>query len=219
MNLKSRAADICEKVDALSSRERVIIAVTLIATIFGIYDQLMLNPFLEKRESVQQEMASLAPEVERIGKEIESLVEQQKRDPNVKLREKIDNKKNRIKTLDGIIRNETRRLIDPERMPQILGYLLSRKSALAIESVKSVSGEPIYFDEGRKEESGLFKHDLSISLEGTYYQVQEYLEHIENMAEQIYWDDMEYEAKQYPIGRLSLNVHTLSTSKELIGVY
>ena len=104
-------------------------------------------------------------------------------------------------------------------MPKILGYLLSRQSALNINSVKSASGEPIYFDAERKKSSGLFKHDLTMSLEGTYYQVQSYLKNIEEMAEQVYWDDMTFESKEYPIGVLKLNVHTLSTSKELIGVY
>ena len=219
MDLKSRAVELRDKIDALSSRERVIVAVTIVAVIFGVYDQLVLNPFLKKKEKLQQQMASMVPEVERIGESIESLIKRQEMDPNIKLREKIGQKKIKIRDLDEVIRSETRRLIDPERMPQILGYLLSRQSALNIESVKSVSGEPIYFDKEKKEESGLFQHDLNISLEGTYYQVQGYLKHIENMAEQIYWDDMEFEVKAYPVGRLNLNVHTLSTSQDLIGVY
>ena len=65
----------------------------------------------------------------------------------------------------------------------------------------------------------LFKHDLALSLEGTYSQVQNYLMNVEKLAVQIYWDDMSFEIKQYPIGVLELGVHTLSTSRELIGVY
>lgn len=219
MNLKSQAVELQGKIDALSARERVIIAVTIIAVIFGIYDQLVLNPFLESRDKLQQQVSSIGPEVEMIGQSIESLVKRQANDPNIKLREKIARKKEEIKTLDNVIESETRRLMDPQKMPQMLGYLLSRQSALEIESVKSVSGEPIYFDKERDEESGLFKHELNIALEGTYYQVQGYLKHIEEMAEQIYWDDMTFETKKYPVGRLVLNVHTLSTSQELIGVY
>ena len=219
MSLQSQVAEVRDKVDALSPRERVIIAVTIVAVIFGIYNQFVLDPFLKHRKELQQQLAAIGPEMEVMQKSMESLIKRQANDPNVSLRNAIEKKNKKVKELEEIIKNETKRLIDPQKMPKILGYLLSRQSALKINSVKSASGEPIYFDAERKKPSGLFKHDLTMSLEGTYYQVQSYLKNIEEMAEQVYWDDMTFESKKYPIGVLELNVHTLSTSKELIGVY
>ena len=219
MNLQSQVAEIRDKVDALSSRERVIIAVTVIAVIFGIYNQFVLDPFLKHRAELQQQLAEIGPEMEVMQQSMEALIKRQANDPNVSLRNAIEKKNKKVKELDEIIKSETKRLIDPQKMPEILGYLLSRQSALKINSVKSASGEPIYLDTERKKPSGLFKHDLTMTLEGTYYQVQSYLKNIEELAEQVYWDDMTFESKEYPIGVLELNVHTLSTSKELIGVY
>lgn len=217
--LQSQVAELRDKVDALSPRERVIIAVTTVAIIFGIYNHFSLDPFLEKRKFLQQKIADITPEIEVMQGSIDSLIKRQASDPNIPLRKSIEYKNEKLKELDETIKNETKRLIDPQKMPKILGYLLSRQSALQINSVKSSSGEPIYLDAEKKKPSGLFKHDLTMSLEGTYHQVQNYLENVEEMAEQVYWDDMTFEAKQYPVGVLVLNVHTLSTSKELIGVY
>ena len=219
MNLPSQVAEIRDKVDALSPRERVIIAVTVVAVIFGVYNQFVLDPFLKHRKELQQQLSAIGPEMEVMQQSMESLIKRQANDPNVSLRKSIKRKSQKVTELEGTIKNETKRLIDPQKMPKILGYLLSRQSALKINSVKSASGEPIYLDAERKKPSGLFKHDLTMSLEGTYYQVQSYLKNIEEMAEQVYWDDMTFESKEYPIGVLVLNVHTLSTSKELIGVY
>ncbi len=219
MNLPSQVAEIRDKVDALSPRERIIIAVTVVAVIFGVYNQFVLDPFLKHRKELQQQLSAIGPEMEVMQQSIESLIKRQANDPNVSLRKSIERKSQKVSELEEIIKSETKRLIDPQKMPKILGYLLSRQSALKINSVKSASGEPIYFDAERKKPSGLFKHDLTMSLEGTYYQVQSYLKNIEEMAEQVYWDDMTFESKKYPIGVLVLNVHTLSTSKELIGVY
>lgn len=219
MNLQSQVAEIRDKVDALSPRERVIIAVTVVAVIFGVYNQFVLDPFLKHRKELQQQLAAIGPEMEVMQQSMESLIKRQANDPNISLRKSIERKSQKVAELEEIIKSETKRLIDPQKMPKILGYLLSRQSALKINSVKSASGEPIYFDAERKKPSGLFKHDLTMSLEGTYYQVQSYLKNIEEMAEQVYWDDMAFESKTYPVGVLKLNVHTLSTSKELIGVY
>ena len=219
MNLKLRCAEIALKLNGLSARERVIVVVTAISILFFIYDHLVLSPFLNDREMIQQKMKDLTSEVVVMQQSIEGIVARQAFDPNVKLRIIIDQKKDKVNKLDDFITTETTRLIDPEKMPRLLGHLLSRQSKLTVNNVKNTSADSIYFDEEETQDSGLYKHDLTLVLEGTYSQVQNYLKTVEEMAEQIYWDDMSFEIKEYPMGILRLGVHTLSTSKELIGVY
>jgi len=219
LNLKLQAVELKNKIENLTIRERVIGVVTVVAVLFGVYDQLVLSPFLKHREEAKQQLASVSPKVKSIQLSIESLLERQARDPNLQIQTVISQRKEKLEELDAVIKRETKRLIDPKDMTKLLGYLLSRQSKLKIDNVKSVSGETIYFDEEEKVSSGLFRHSLTLSLEGTYLQVKNYLKKVEELAEEIYWDDMTFESKLYPIGTLELNVHTLSTSKELIGVY
>lgn len=218
MDLKLQVANAIEKVDGLSPRERVIILLTAVALMFGTYNQFVLDPFLKNRTTLKKEMAAIVPEMDAMQQTIASLVQRQARDPNVALRKMVVDKTAKVSALDITIDNETKRLIDPQKMPKILGYLLSRRSALTINSVKSTAGEPVMFDDEEKP-MGLFTHGLEIELEGTYQQVKTYLGTIEALAEQVYWDDMVFEMQAYPIGTLKLNVHTMSTSPELIGVY
>jgi len=35
----------------------------------------------------------------------------------------------------------------------------------------------------------------------------------------VFWQNLAFQMDNYPVGRLSLEVYTLSTSKDLIGVY
>ena len=65
----------------------------------------------------------------------------------------------------------------------------------------------------------LYRHHLELELEGSYFDVLKYFEKVEGLAEQLYWDEMHFTMEEYPLGILRLEVHTLSTSEELIGVY
>ncbi len=65
----------------------------------------------------------------------------------------------------------------------------------------------------------MFRHRLTLELEGSYYDIQRYFDKVEALAEQLYWDEMHYTITEYPRGILELHVHTLSTSEDLIGVY
>ena len=65
----------------------------------------------------------------------------------------------------------------------------------------------------------MYRHKMNLKLEGTYFQVTGYLKMIEGMKERLFWDDMTFKIEDYPRGVLELNVHTLSMSKELIGIY
>ena len=96
MNLQSQAAEIRDKVDALSSRERVIIAVTVLAVIFGIYNQFILDPFLKHRKELQQQLAAIGPEMEVMQQSMESLLKRQANDPNVSLKKSIDRKSKKV---------------------------------------------------------------------------------------------------------------------------
>ncbi len=55
-------------------------------------------------------------------------------------------------------------------------------------------------------------------LEGSFFQVQNYLQSIEQLPSRMIWDDLTFEVEKHPNGQLQLAVHTLSTREELIRV-
>jgi len=65
----------------------------------------------------------------------------------------------------------------------------------------------------------LYQHRIQLELEGKYDQVSKYLAQVEALPEKVFWQNLAFQMDNYPVGRLSLEVYTLSTSKDLIGVY
>lgn len=220
-NVKARLQELGNKLDALSLRERCILLAVGLVAMLGIYDYLALTPYLDQRKENQRLVAQYANEMAEVEANITAIVKKLEADPNVILKERIAKREKYIRQLVDEIGASTENLIAPKKMSQVLGYLLSRQSGMAVKSVRNIPAEPIAFKVSDEEEPEvlMYRHRLKLELEGTYFQVAGYLRMIEGLQERLYWDDMSFVIKDYPTGLLTLDVHTLSMSKELIGVY
>lgn len=220
-NMKAKLQELGEKIDAISLRERgILLAVGLVA-LLGLYDYLALTPYLDQRKENQRLVAQYATEMAEVEAKITAIVKKLEADPNDVLKERIAKRERYLKELVDEIGASTENLIAPKKMSQVLGYLLSRQSGMAVKSVRNIPAEPIAFKVSEEDEPKvlMYRHRLIMELEGTYFQVAGYLKMIEGLKERLYWDDMSFVIGDYPTGLLTLEVHTLSMSKELIGVY
>lgn len=58
---------------------------------------------------------------------------------------------------------------------------------------------------------GVFKHAVVIQLEGSYFDVIDYLSALESLSWKFYWSELDYRVVNYPKAIVTLEVYTLST--------
>lgn len=217
--LQIKFHELTEKLHQLSYRERIIITGAVMVVMLGVFDQLVFSKNLAAREKLSKDKThlqdSMSKSIERID-ELEAVI---KNDPNRVLKEKIAALKDSHMELDGEIAEITDGMIAPEKMPFVLGELLSEKTGLKVVSIKSDAGKRlIVADENQAESAALYRHDLEIRLRGSFFQMMDYLSAIESLPSKLLWDDLEYVVDRYPKGSLVLRVHTLSAQEALIRV-
>lgn len=208
-----------EKVNALSVRERLIVAGAAAVLLLGLCDQLLLRPWMTERAELTNKLQQLSTESQQASQNIAELEQQLANDPNQKLRDGISELQQRHSTVDADIGQITAGMIAPELMPQLLGDLLSERSGLRVQSVKTLPAEPVL--SANKEDArapAIYRHVLELRLEGSFPDVQKYLDSIEQLPSKVIWDELAFEVETYPKGQLRLAVHTLSTREELIRV-
>lgn len=71
-----------------------------------------------------------------------------------------------------------------------------------------------------KEQLGvnLFKHGIKIKLSGKYFQLRNYLLQLEQMSWKFFWQDLNFEVKEYPVNEVEITIYSLGLNKEFIGV-
>lgn len=219
--MNARLKELEDKINALSLRERGILLAVCLVALLGLYDAMALTPYMDQRKQNREQVTQFNTEMADLEAKITGITQKLKNDPNVLLKERIAQREQATEAIMMDIGASTENLIAPGKMSQVLGYLLSRQSGMNVKSVKNFPAEPVSFqgENSKKPNVLMYRHRLTLELEGSYFQVAGYLKMIEGMKEKLYWDDMRFIVKEYPTGTLTLDVHTLSMSKELIGVY
>src|SRR5690606_3735689 len=218
-NFSAKWQELNQRANAMSVRERMIIAGAVAVILLGLVDQLLLRPWMTERVELEKSRETLRAATTQVTQDIATLEQRLAHDPNQLLREKIDQLNQRHAKVDAAIASITDGMIAPELMPALLGELLSERSGLKVQSISSRPAQQILSaDKANQQAPAIYRHDLEMRLEGSFFQVQQYLHSIEQLPGRMIWDQLTYEVEQHPDGQLMLAVHTLSAREELIRV-
>ena len=213
--MKDKLEYIEGKVNALEVRERVIICVTVIFLIVGLFDQLWFSPYLENISALKKEHKESIRSGQDFQDTLVILEGEIARDPNQEIRKEISTAEKEAKKLDRVLTQSSAGLISPERMLPVLGEVLGKRSGLRL--IEMVNTPPDRVNSKQDaQQVALFKHGLELHFYGSFENVREYVRRLENMSEKVYLDEVSYQLSEYPSGEFVLKAHTLSVYEALI---
>ncbi|AUM12438.1 hypothetical protein Kalk_08405 [Ketobacter alkanivorans] len=218
-NLRIKYQELEEKAHKLSVRERAILLGAIAVLLLGVFDQILLRPWLHEREQIDKDKTALLNSMEASNRRIDVLQAAINDNPNIVLKKSISNLNDMHSELDEQIGKITDGMISPQDMPFVLGEMLSERHGLKVQSVKSRAAQRLMVaDEHKVNAAAIYRHDLEIKMSGTFFQMRDYLAAVEALPSKLLWDNLEYVVEEYPKGSLILQVHTLSSKEELLRV-
>ncbi len=215
-----------DRIDALSLRERLLLLAAALFVLFSAWNFLLIQPLDKQQAAAQKQIAMLHKQVDALNTAIRTSVEASTRDPNAILRQQITQTRHQISTLDASLREATGGLVDPKDMAPLLEQVLEKQHGLRLVSIHSQPPEPlIKIDHGVKDSAAavpavslIYRHGLTIELEGSYAATLAYLQALEKLRWHFYWDSVELHMDRYPNNRVTIVVHTLSLNEGWLGV-
>lgn len=207
------------KFDELSMREKILSLISgLVIVLFGGFVWLV--------EPVQIEIKDLERNVNRqksqlgdLDRKIKEVENDLRMDPDEPLREAKVNLQARILDLDDRLREQTVDLIPANKMPEVLEKILAKSSNLKVLQMDSIA--PVRMMDINAESGAqvnLFQHGVLLVLEGTYFEIWDYLDEIEKLEWRFYWKRFDYLVIDHPTAKAEIELYTLSTSQAFIGV-
>ncbi|EAT12448.1 hypothetical protein HF888_15405 [Bermanella marisrubri] len=172
-----------------------------VETILGLHQQ--------QERAVAQEAASKAAILE--------LENRSKQDVNAPYRKQLKGLEIQVTEQERTIEDLTSSLILPNKMTQVFSELLDERY-LKIIKLKNLEAKPIELDQKQTDSSVLFKHGLSLKLQGRYLNTMDYIKQIESQPWKLYWESLDFKMEKYPNGVLDLKVHSISTSDHVLGL-
>ncbi len=236
-------AQLTNKIDALTLRERGIMLVVISAAIIFLFNSLLIDPQYAKQkilsDKIKQEQAQIA--VSRI--EISQRVANLSADPDAEIKKRITSAEQQLLQIDASLEELQKNLVRPEKMTALLENILKRNRKLQLFSLKNLpvinvideveeptnltnkaiaAINPTTGANASVVESDLrgaiYKHEVEIVFQGNYLDMLSYMRELESLPEQVYWNKGKLTVIEYPKASLTLNLFTLSLEKKWLNL-
>jgi len=219
MALSQSYYNLSSRFNAMTLRERAMVAAALLALIILAWDQFLMRPLGERKMQLSQEVEAIQRNLKTLADAIEGRAQG---NPLSVAMEKKASLSQSLASVDAQLQAESAGLIPPERMLQALRDVLDRQRGLRLISMRNFPVTSLVAaadaDGQQRTAAGPFVHSLELVIEGSYLDVLRYLDQVESLPWRFYWQMLELKTTDYPLNRVRIRLNTLSMEKELLGV-
>jgi len=226
-----------EKFSNTTPREQyLIIASGLVAIIFILYSLFLDEPF-QRIGQLDQQILQTQQSNENSKRSIQVLEQALLKDPNAALKDELSQYQVRLGEIDQQLLSLTSDLIDPIQMRYALIKLLKLQKGVKLLSFEVLPASPVTktnlgnnhdlaqqdtvtasANQAQEKQLRLYRHAIKIKLQGQYFQLKDYLTQLESLSWKFFWQEFDYKLKAYPVSELEVEIYSLSTAQEFIGV-
>jgi len=217
MKLPIPVARMLARFDALSLRERALVAGACLIGMVLLWFAAVLDPATVRQRSLSAELSTLQQSIQLTTQTIQETADT---DPTLIAQREETRLKAQLADINTQLAAKSAGLIPPERMVQVIHDVLSRQHGVTLVSLHNSPVTTLVPEaaDHAAQSGGPYVHPVEIVVEGTYLDVLAYLQALESLEWRFYWRLLELESTAYPRNRVRIELSTLSLDKDWIGV-
>jgi MSHA biogenesis protein MshJ len=209
--------------DLLSLREQQMIFLCSIILVVAVGYFLLVEPQLLNNAKIRKNIEGNQKEVSSLIEQTNALSLALQQDPNLPIKQRIVDLQQQIVQVEEQLTLQTSNLVPANKMPQMLEKVLVNSKNLQLLELQSIAPFAIPLGQSNDgpdslKDAALYRHGVKLVLEGSYFDIQRYLEKLESLDWQFYWKKFDYKVNEYPVAIVEVEIYTLSTNKAFIGV-
>ncbi len=237
MNFKTQWLQFTEVFDNQTTAKRLLILVIALAAIGLIWFYVFAAPVNATRVHLEQRFASAKAALAQISAKERDYVAAFNNDSSAAKKRELQSLKAKLDSLDSELQSLSVGLLPAQLLPQVLHDVLEKSASLALLSLTKGRAEELLLRDVEaagidltldnvaanavadlsSDSVRIFKHSVVIKLEGSYFQVRDFLDNMESLPWQFYWQSLDYRVLQHPRALVTLEFYTLSTEKGFLG--
>ena len=223
-SLRSSVDDYCHWLDARAPRERLLLAISLLAVLTLLWYMLLIEPTAMRQQALDAQVSAAVLTVAALDQQAAAIVAGAAQDPDAENRQQKVLLEEEVDRLDERLASLTGELISPQQMVAVLEEMLKRRRQLSLTRLENLPSEPLLdpptvdSQAEKVQHRNLYRHPLRIELTGSYLEALAYLQSLEQLPRKVYWQDLALSVEEYPQAKITVTVYTLSLKEGWIGV-
>ncbi len=243
--MNDKIKKIYDKFDALEQREKIMISGLLLVLFYITWQILLFDEATISNDKLNIKIKNQQQQNSTIQSEISAYKQRLLTNPNIKLTKEKTVYIQKIAILDDKLNKKMKGLINPKKMTLILKDIFKSNKKLTLLSLNKLKAESMFDfsendtqvnssdnsnkinitddvgEQGVESEKSLavvYRHPVTIVFSGSYLNAMSYLESIEKMPWDLYWESVKLNVEKYPKSIIEITVFTLSLKKGWLGV-
>jgi len=202
--------------NATSSREKLILLLTAICIIWGAWDALVYQPLAQQKNQLSAELSSLKSELSAQEMAAVQIEANGKIDPNTVNKHKLAEINQQLTTLKQQLDIGSKRFVSAQSMAQVLQEMLQKNKRLTLVNLETLPVTDL--STLGQQKSWIFRHGLSITIQGNFFDTLNYLQSLESLTWRFNWDNINYQVKDFPTAETTFQIYTLSFEENWLGL-
>ncbi len=210
---------------ARALRERAILAAGAVALLVLVADAVAIRPVTSEIERTRLAIERGREEQARLRAEQAALQHVEPSVEDLHFSRERDLLDRQLAEVERQIATELDALVPPAAIVALLEKMLEADESMRLVRLRSQRPRRLGLEASRSADGGavpstehLYRHGLSIEIEGGFEATLAYLRRIEASPWHLLWDRFEYRVEAFPVARIRIDLHTLSNEEEWIGV-
>ncbi len=202
-----------KKFDLLTSREKVLTAMSGFVAIAGLGLMFVVEPLHQSQIFTEDQLQKTKLNLNEVNSLNQVMQQKLSVSPNLELEQKLARLNLEIDDLTLQMKNKVDGLVSAPNMPQLMENVLNKTTRLTLLSMMSLPAVQL----ATTEDASYFLHEVQLKLKGKYFDIMDYLKALEALPAKYYWRSVDYRVTNYPWAEFIINVYTLSESPIFIG--
>ncbi len=209
--MKEQLNQLATRINTLHLRERALLLLAGIATVFVLIDSFGLQPTYKQQQQSRQEIDDLEQQLATLSARSQILYAPQD-DELQEYEQERSRLQAEISDLEARLQGQLGVLLQPEQAARVLEQVLGPDQELKLTRMDAV-GRPLNPtatpDGGEVAETGIGRYELRLQLEGSYLATLRYLRALEALPWKFFWEQLDFEVVEHPVAQVTLDIYTL----------
>jgi len=236
--MSAERTGLLQRYDALSLRERLLVALTLVVLLLFLWWMLFYESVAPEADRLQQANQRLETEVASLRSARDGIRKRLDEGVHRRQQERVQALERELALLKQELAQGTDDLVAPQQMFTLMREMIDAAPRLRLLELRRSAVEPLFRaddaetvetggngeaparqdDEMAEERPGLYRHVMQVRLEGRYADILDWLRQLETLPWQLMWNRVELKSGDYPRIEVALTLSTVSASRAWVGL-
>lgn len=210
--------------ESFKTSERLLLVGALLAFVYLVWEFMLMQPLSRQLDILEARERSAQQAIQSNEAEITVLTGLLARDPNAALNRELQGLRTQLQRVDLRLDHYAGVLIGAKDLPRVMHDMLQQAQSVHLLRVATLPKELVRTESSSTKEDDskaqlnpdalqLYRHGVRLEFEGSFQNVFQLLQSLEQSDAQFYWDSLDYQVSHFPVAKVVLNVFTLSTDR------